>query len=375
MPSTSPGHHRFHFLDALRGLAAILIISGHAPNAFGHSLIFHNAFMAVDFFFCLSGFVIAFSYEKRLTNFLGFVSFAITRMIRFIPIAALGTLLGAMTVLVSHVVRGYTPIPISRGTAFTDILMGFFILPHVSFVDKNIAFFPLDGVMWTLFFEIIANLFYAALVRFHLARTSVIFLISALSLLLLILECHLSGDLNYGYSQATFFLGLARVGFSFFAGVLIYRLYTYRDPSRLHGQQAIRASAFITALFVIALCNPLRLSHTISAELLAVGAAFPLIVYFGAKVVLPKHWTAICATLGAVSYPLYLLHPPLVWFLTRMSYIEFGAAHPFIATLIMLSYLSFLIFIAWICAEFYDAPIRRRLTNLYRARSSALVAA
>ena len=80
--------HRFHLLDALRGLAAMLVVTFHTPAQLKYFLNFPNSFLAVDFFFCLSGFVIAFSYEDRLKqslslrNFMVVVSYGSTRSMR-----------------------------------------------------------------------------------------------------------------------------------------------------------------------------------------------------------------------------------------------------------------------------------------------------
>src|SRR3984957_8947338 len=52
--ATPPEHHRFHFLDALRGLAAVLVIMRHSPQCYAHSLVTENSFVAVDFFSVLA---------------------------------------------------------------------------------------------------------------------------------------------------------------------------------------------------------------------------------------------------------------------------------------------------------------------------------
>src|ERR1039458_3367376 len=80
---------RFHLLDAMRGIAAILVVLYHIPSIFKHTLDFPNSILAVDFFFCLSGFVIAFSYEQRLRDHLNFRDFMVVRLTRLYPLFAL----------------------------------------------------------------------------------------------------------------------------------------------------------------------------------------------------------------------------------------------------------------------------------------------
>src|SRR5580698_7057115 len=141
-PATPPEHHRFHFLDALRGLAAILVIMRHSPRCYAHSLVTENSFVAVDFFFCLSGFVIAFSYEQRLSTFFTFKNFCVARFIRLYPIAAIGTVVGAVEIALQmhlHAAVNTFILQIALQT-----VLGLFVLPSARYL-----LFPLDRVMWT----------------------------------------------------------------------------------------------------------------------------------------------------------------------------------------------------------------------------------
>jgi peptidoglycan/LPS O-acetylase OafA/YrhL len=92
-------NHRFLFLDALRGIAALLIVLYHAPKYLGRALPHYSAFLAVDLFFVLSGFVIAFSYENRLLRGLSFRSFVAARLVRLYPVYLLGTVVGFVLLL------------------------------------------------------------------------------------------------------------------------------------------------------------------------------------------------------------------------------------------------------------------------------------
>ena len=90
----------FQILDGMRGIAAIAIVVFHfmewiyAPekNFIGHG------FLAVDFFFCLSGFVIGYAYDKRLPQ-IGLKQFFFSRLIRLQPMVVLGSVLGLLTFL------------------------------------------------------------------------------------------------------------------------------------------------------------------------------------------------------------------------------------------------------------------------------------
>ena len=79
---------RFEALDAFRGLAAIIIVLFHSqfyadtqPNIF-----VRHGYVFVDFFFILSGFVIAYSYQDKILNGIGFKKFMLLRFARLYPL-------------------------------------------------------------------------------------------------------------------------------------------------------------------------------------------------------------------------------------------------------------------------------------------------
>ena len=83
-PSILKTRQHFEILDGLRGIAAFSIVTFHfmewvyvdaSRNFIGHG------FLAVDFFFCLSGFVIAYAYDDRIAK-MGVIEFFKSRLIR-----------------------------------------------------------------------------------------------------------------------------------------------------------------------------------------------------------------------------------------------------------------------------------------------------
>jgi len=80
--------HRFVALDSLRGLAALLVVLHHINGA-GYLLslpLFRYGSLAVDFFFVLSGFVIAANYGERLTQGFSIGRFMALRLGRVYPL-------------------------------------------------------------------------------------------------------------------------------------------------------------------------------------------------------------------------------------------------------------------------------------------------
>src|ERR1700750_3327259 len=100
-PSILKTKQHFEILDGLRGVAALAVVTFHfmeivfsdySKNFIGHG------FLAVDFFFCLSGFVIAYAYDDRIGK-MGLLEFFKSRAIRLHPLVILGSVLGLLSFL------------------------------------------------------------------------------------------------------------------------------------------------------------------------------------------------------------------------------------------------------------------------------------
>lgn len=88
----------FDTLDGLRGTAAIVVLLLHVASAETPDLpVFGSAYLAVDLFFLLSGFVIGHAYEARLSDGLTFGKFLKIRLVRLYPLYVLGLALAVAT--------------------------------------------------------------------------------------------------------------------------------------------------------------------------------------------------------------------------------------------------------------------------------------
>ena len=79
----------YELLDGLRGVAALVVIWYHVFEGFAASPVdqrFNHGYLAVDFFFILSGFVVGYAYDdrwkRRTLSFGGFIK---RRLIRLHP--------------------------------------------------------------------------------------------------------------------------------------------------------------------------------------------------------------------------------------------------------------------------------------------------
>jgi peptidoglycan/LPS O-acetylase OafA/YrhL len=95
--STKP---RYEILDGLRGVAAIMVVAyhifeGHANGSHIDQVINHG-YLAVDFFFLLSGFVIGYAYDDRWAKGVSIGTFFKRRLIRLQPMVIFGSAIGAV---------------------------------------------------------------------------------------------------------------------------------------------------------------------------------------------------------------------------------------------------------------------------------------
>lgn len=361
---TPPKSHRFLLLDALRGLAALFVVALHFPRPL-FPLAPSNGMLAVDFFFCLSGFVIPFSYESRLSQSLSFKDFLVARWIRLYPVYILGSVIGVVSVVAVGRISGVPgPGPV-RWLALLAFAICFWPTALSSIPGR--FSFPFNGPAWSLFYEIVANTGYALLVKARLARTAIFLLIAAVSLALLGYPVFHHGTVDVGYVNESFSLGFARVAFSFTAGALIYRLYRAKPPRAADRVSRWITPGLVSACLVLVLLSPFQWMQNEFFRLAAIGLCFPWLVYFGALTHIHPRLVRPCVLLGELSYPLYLLHNPLIGFLNARRILLFAAGHPttaHIASLLLFVLLSWAA--VWI-AEHFDLPVRRRLVRLYTA--------
>jgi peptidoglycan/LPS O-acetylase OafA/YrhL len=117
-------------LDGLRGIAALIVLIYHALGPTYGIAGFRGGFLAVDFFFMLSGFVVARAYEQRLADGLSFAGFLKIRFDRLYPTIAAGVLIGAVAFMATG------------KPALILTLMSLLMIPSLSHRD---GLFPVNG--------------------------------------------------------------------------------------------------------------------------------------------------------------------------------------------------------------------------------------
>ena len=360
-----------HFiaLDGLRGVAALVVLIMHRGRWwYPEGGFLGHGYLAVDFFFLLSGFVIAFAYDGRMATGLSPWRFMSLRLIRLYPLILLGMLLGALwpaIQLMMHA-RG-APAP----TDFAiNLTRGLLLIPDDHALGRGDSIFPLNGPTWSLFFELVANLAYALAGR--RMTNQVLAVIVALSGAALVwLAFH--GGIDVGGRPSTILGGIPRTAFGFFGGVLLYRGLSY---ARGRGWRlpALKAPFLTTAVLLLAiLATPSRYAWNPWFNLFAVGVAFPLLVALATAPGPAKGYGAkLCRLAGDLSYPVYVLHYPLY---VLIGGVGLGLAGiPAHAPWIGMATAAIIIAAAWIVLKVYDEPLRRRLMSSVKPRPIAAVA-
>lgn len=347
MPSALQSKPIFATLDAIRGVAAVLVMMRHVP--YFSAISFQESYLAVDVFFLLSGVVIAHAYEQRLQQGLSVLHFVVMRVVRIYPLYLLGSAIALMAMY-------RTGMP-DWGTLLSILGLGGLLLPRLS---GNLLF-PLDHPAWSLFFELLANLFYAALVRrLSVRRLWLLLAVSALGLGL-VLGGRAPHNLDLGWTRATLIGGVFRVGYSFFAGVLLYRLqrrYGSRIANRLGRSNWARNGLpwlLVAAVSAVLMASPAPAWRP-WFDFAAATAGFPALIYLALCLPPGGLGAGLARWLGLVSYPIYALHVPLSWL--------FG---PFLEQVFKddrwlgASFAAILLPLCWLLGLSFDAPLRRRL--------------
>jgi peptidoglycan/LPS O-acetylase OafA/YrhL len=306
---------RFSALDGLRGFAAMGVFFFHGADIVGFKVA--SGYLAVDFFFCLSGFIIAAAYERRLLAGEAFSSFMTARLTRLYPVYLLGTAIGLLIVITALLLSGTRVEPLGL---VTSLALGLVFLPSPPELVQSFATnsFPFVMPAWSLSGEIVANVVYAATVRFLRIVPLVLFLLLTLSFL--VYAALSFGSLDLGADWVTMAGGFVRSFFSFFAGVLVFRL---RPCSFV--LPAWMGWVCIVGLIAVLQADVGAGVSRAAYDLAAATIIFPALILAASAVSEEPRNSAIFSFLGAASYPLYILHRAfLIW--VRAALINFGVA-------------------------------------------------
>ena len=347
----------FQILDGLRGVAALAVVIFHfmewvfpdiKQNFIGHG------FLAVDFFFCLSGFVIGYAYDNRMEK-MGVLEFFKSRLIRLHPLIVLGSVLGLIAFLFDPFATQV--IMYDAGRLLLLFVTSALLIPMPIMEDRFYNVFGLNAPAWSLFWEYVANIVYAV-VLFRIRRVPLVILTIVAAVGLLMVSYN-AGNLLGGWSKDNWWHGGVRVAYSFSAGLLIHRFgWIIKNNLGFFG---------LTVLLLLAFMMPF-VSWNWLAEALVVLFYFPLIVALGAGARLSPHLKRLCKFSGDISYPLYMTHYAAIWMFGNY-YTTYNPSATEL-TLVVVTGTLVLIAVAYLAMRFYDIPVRNFLTAQRKQRLS-----
>ena len=355
----------YQILDGLRGVAALMVVAFHLCEAHTvdrFSQVINHGYLAVDFFFLLSGFVIGYAYDDRWGK-MSIGEFFRRRLVRLQPMVVMGMIIGAICFYFQSSSLWPMISQVPGWKTVLVMLIGFTLLPVPISLDIRgwQEMHPLNGPGWSLFFEYIANILYALGIR-KLSNT-------ALAILVFLFGCALihytttgtKGDVIGGWSlnAEQLRIGFTRLLYPFFAGLLLSR------TAKLH---RISGAFFWCSLLLIVILSLPRFGGKEQLwmnglyESLSIIFLFPLVVFMGAGGEIKSLQTArICKFLGNISYPIYITHYPLIYI-----YTAWVADHkPTAQQALPIAIITFLsaVLLAYASLKFYDEPVRKWLNK------------
>lgn len=340
--------YRFNTLDGMRGIAAIAVMMNHYVRS-----IFQNSHLAVDLFFCLSGFVIAYSYLDHLQKSMTIKEFVSRRLIRLYPMYFVGISIGALA-LFGKYFSGQTDLSLYQ--SIKAISLNALYLPYISHFYLNVGgevapslIFPTNPPAWSLFYEMSVNLIFAV-IAFRATKLHYLAL-TLLGLIGLSVYFFITHNVASGWGATNIIGGAPRTVFGFFSGVVLF-VY-FKDFSRfLRAINPIYIVVFLVLLLFVAWPPYIWLASVL--------ILIPLLITIGSVSNSANAFTTkVFEYLGWISYPIYCLHMPIYSIFTLITG---NQNEGFLAALICV---PMVIGVSHLVARYIEEPVRVALANKY----------
>ncbi|GHT64430.1 acyltransferase [Bacteroidia bacterium] len=363
--STSKPH--YEILDGLRGVAAIVVLIFHIFESFTldpYIKFANHGYLAVDFFFVLSGFVIGYAYDERWKK-MSFGNFFKRRLIRLHPMVVMGMILGALLFYfgASPEFSLIAGVPVWKLLLYT--VLGILLIPTPPSIDIRgwQEMYTLDAPCWSLFFEYIANILYGLFIRKFSTKVLAVFVfLAACATIHLIITT--TGDVSGGwtFNVAHFRIGFTRLIYPFFAGLLLFRI---GKLTKLNKAFLWCSLLLLAVFFCPRIGDHAHFWMNGIYESVVIIVVFPLVVYMGASgEVKGKYASKVCKFLGDISYPVYIVNYPIIYIWTGyISKTKYTFAESYwVALLVFVSVIA----LSYACLKLYDLPVRNWLQNRNR---------
>ncbi len=276
-------------LDALRGIAALLVMGLHANAVFGGLGAFSKGYLGVDFFLMLSGFLMARITEPKLAAGLMPRRFMIARYQRFWGMVAIGSLIGIPYLWTRSGGEWWPFLP--------ALLANFALLP---WPVANLLF-ALNIPAWTIFAELVANAAHVFALR-RLTDRALAALTLALGGLVIWVAINW-GSLDLGARPGHIWAAGPRIFFAYCLGITLWRWRQMKVLIPLPG-------------FVVLLAMPLAIMgswylgwKTWQFDVTFVILLCPLIIS-AASAITRQTWLGWLS--AAISFPVFAIHLPIL---------------------------------------------------------------
>jgi len=369
---------RYDILDGLRGVAALMVVAFHLFETYSKGpqyQIINHGYLAVDFFFVLSGFVIGYAYDDRWGRMTTWEFFK-RRLVRLHPLVILGTLFGACLFFFQASPAFPNMMTSPMWKVLLCLLMGILMIPCGKNLDirgwREMNSF--NGPNWSLTWEYLGNILYALVVRrFPRFLLGIFVALCAVCTVDVAMNLDLFGMLDgyhapycviggWSLSKTQAYIGITRMMYPFFMGLLLSRigkLFSVKD-----------GFWWCSLIIVVALAIPhvggeQRMWMDGLYNLFCILFLFPFVVLLGAgSKVSGRKSSAVCSFLGEISYPIYVMHYPLIYLQIAWASAHRDAPvwmHVFVAVGVFLLSIG----ISYAALKAYDLPVRKYLREKF----------
>jgi peptidoglycan/LPS O-acetylase OafA/YrhL len=316
---------RFDALDSWRGICALLVVLFHfiwlLPSSLHDSPFVRNAYLFVDFFFVLSGFVLCHGYRGRLEAPADVWRFAVRRFARVWPLHAVVLVLAVTMIVV--ITRYPHPRELTLSWNGPDYPIAA-LVPSVLMLNAVGLQAPVwNGPSWSIGAEFYVYLLFALAVLTAPRRLVPIAL--GLSAAALALIFWFAPDLM----NSTWDYGTIRCIAGFFAGVAAYHVHERLGPASVLEASLFEAGAIAVVVVFVTIAGNGPDGGFLTSLLAPLVFGVAVIVFAGERgvmslVLLARPFRA----LGRYSFSIYMIHQPL---LTLLCYVVWLGGMPTMA--------------------------------------------
>ena len=344
-------------LETFRGVFALVIVLHHLKiNTFIHTSNFiQNGGLVVDFFFVLSGFIIAYNYLGKINSKKEVILFQKKRFYRLYPLHLLTLILFIFIEVLKLLAIKYTAFeptyrPFDSFNNYYSLVSNFFLLHGWYGWSYNLP-------SWSISTEFYTYLIFALIVYKFINQNRIFYLLIFLSLVIFLLE-------HYGLASLQNFIYPTRCVYSFFIGVLTYYFFSKYYKT---------VSFILPLIFLILSLIFISKSHNLAMNYRYIFAPlfFSLTIFFTANLKEDNFYYNILSNkftvyLGSISYGIYMIHFGVIWFFRQISrfffnindYDDILIFHKNISLLLTIFILALVIFLSHISLHYFENKFR-----------------